>query len=273
MNIYIPYFYIIRHIHSNKLYAGSRWAKNCNPQELMQPNGYKTSSKTIHDLIERDGLESFEILRIDTYCDNLHPYDYETIFLETNNCAFSKNWINLNNNTGDLRNIVMTNYGVDNINKTEFRKQEIKSKIKANKEIGILSFGTSEFNTLYANKRVNEGTHNFLFQGEANRKIQNKLVEEGKHHFLNLQKERVKAGVHNFLGGDVQRKRIANGTHPFLNPEIPKETNRKALARPIYKLVKTLYEELNITKPKCLHRRSDSFLQEKYEELMKIKSM
>jgi hypothetical protein len=241
----------------------------------MKENGYKTSSKTIHKLIESDGLDSFEILRIDTYCDKLHPNDYESLFLETNSCAQSKIWFNSHNNTRFsykiLKYSLLKNYGVDNINKAEFRKKQIKEKIKSNQELDNLSFGTSKFNRLYANKRVNEETHNFLYQGESNRKIQNKLVEEGKHHFLTLQKERVKAGTHNFLGGELQRKRIENGTHPFLNPDIPRETNRKALSRPIYKLVKELYELLKITKPKCLHRKSDEFLYKKYDELIKIK--
>lgn len=44
----IPYFYIIRHIESNKMYAGSRYAKNCHPSEFMTVNGYTTSSSEIN---------------------------------------------------------------------------------------------------------------------------------------------------------------------------------------------------------------------------------
>jgi hypothetical protein len=102
-NIYteqtIPYFYIIRHIPSQKLYAGSRWAKGCNPLEFMQLNGYTTSSTKINSIINLEGLDSFEILRIDTNCDGLHPRDYETLFLQCNDCASSDNWFNGHNNS------------------------------------------------------------------------------------------------------------------------------------------------------------------------------
>lgn len=96
----IPYFYIIRHISTGRMYAGSKYAKGCNPDYFMIKGGYTTSSNTINDIISKDGIKSFEILRIDTYCDGFHPYDYETIFLKTNNCASSDNWYNSHNNTG-----------------------------------------------------------------------------------------------------------------------------------------------------------------------------
>lgn len=96
----IPYFYIIRHIESGKMYAGSKWTKNCHPNSFMKSDGYTTSSPTINSIIEYEGLTSFEILRIDTNLDGVSAYDYETIFLKTNNCAKSLNWFNKHNNNG-----------------------------------------------------------------------------------------------------------------------------------------------------------------------------
>ena len=107
-NTYTPYFYIIRHISSQKLYAGSRYAKNCHPDEFMQPNGYTTSSTIINSIIKSEGLESFEILRIDINCDGLHPHDYETAFLEINDCADLDNWFNKHNNN------LYTSFGTEN---------------------------------------------------------------------------------------------------------------------------------------------------------------
>jgi hypothetical protein len=160
--ITIPYFYIIRHINSNKLYAGSKWGKGCHPSTFMTPNGYKTSSKVIHSIISEEGLESFEILRIDTNLDGMSAGDYETLFLETLNCSKSKDWFNLQNNdnfsnsfnspetyqkyvenlliqTGYINQFqipevkekskmtMITKYGVDNISKSEKTKQKKKS--------------------------------------------------------------------------------------------------------------------------------------------------
>ena len=105
-NIYLqassPYFYIIQHKETRILYAGSKWAKGCNPDEFMQHNGYTTSSPTINSIIDQEGLDSFEILRIDTNCDGLHPYDYETLFLQCLDCASSPDWYNGHNNTGKM---------------------------------------------------------------------------------------------------------------------------------------------------------------------------
>lgn len=96
--IYTPYFYIICHIKSGKMYAGSRWASGCHPDEFMRIDGYTTSSSIVNDIIKEDGVESFNILRIDTNCDGIHPYYYETLFLECLDCANSNNWLNAHNN-------------------------------------------------------------------------------------------------------------------------------------------------------------------------------
>jgi hypothetical protein len=91
----MPYFYIIKHKISGKQYAGSRWMSGCHPSELLQVDGYYTSSNTVHSLIDSDGLESFEIVDIVILDD---PYTYETHFLKENNCAESDNWLNKHNN-------------------------------------------------------------------------------------------------------------------------------------------------------------------------------
>ena len=142
-NIYIPYFYIIRHIKSGKLYAGSRWAKGCHPDEFMKLNGYTTSSKYVNSIIDQEGIDSFEILRIDTYCDNIPVNLYETIFLQTLNCASDKNWINSHNNNNynltfgsdTFKNSMITKYGIDNPSKDpQIILKGVKSRIKTNLE-------------------------------------------------------------------------------------------------------------------------------------------
>jgi hypothetical protein len=101
------------------MYAGSKWAKGCNPAEFMKPNGYKTSSQTIQTIIKEEGLDSYEILRIDTYCDNLSVYDYESLFLQTLNCVKSEEWYNKHNNdtippafgTEEFSELLFSKYG------------------------------------------------------------------------------------------------------------------------------------------------------------------
>jgi len=131
MNNHTPYFYIIRHISSGKMYAGSRWGKNCHPTDLLKK--YITHSNKIKNIISEEGIDSFEILRIDSNCDGVHPYDYEKSFLEINNCAESDAWFNGHNNhlfvygTEQYKDFMIRKYGVDNPNKNFSTKQKIKT--------------------------------------------------------------------------------------------------------------------------------------------------
>lgn len=150
MDIYnktVPYFYIIRNKDTGIMYAGSKWERGCNQNSFMKESGYQTSSKTINLIISQFGLGIFEILRIDTYCDGLHVYDYESIFLQTNNCASSNNWYNFHNNeklspTGSERfkNLMMDKFGVENC----MELPETKEKIKIT---NIEKYGTESHNS------------------------------------------------------------------------------------------------------------------------------
>lgn len=62
-----PYTYLIKHKVSGKLYHGSRTAKNCHPNELLKENGYLTSSKIVKNIIEKEGIDSFDIIEIEIF--------------------------------------------------------------------------------------------------------------------------------------------------------------------------------------------------------------
>ena len=315
-NIYTPYFYIIRHKETNIKYAGSKWAKGCHPDEFMQPNGYTTSSNIINSIIEQDGLDSFEILRIDTNCDGLQPHDYETLFLETIDCASSPDWYNGHNNKlsgfGTLAFIksMQHKYNVDNPGQLEYVKkinsENMKNITFEKSKTNSLLFQDSEFNRCTQLKLVAEGRHNF--QGKLGSKKaterNNQQVLDGSHPFLGgevqrkMNIKRVEDGSHPFLGGKIQKqsqlKLVAEGRHHsqtekfsieqsdrqkelvnkckhhFLSGEIQSKHNKLMVARFSYQIVKNLFEQLKIIKPKCLHRKSDGWLYQKYEELLVI---
>ncbi len=66
----VPYTYLIRHKDSGNLYHGSRAnKKGCHPDELLKADGYKTSSKIIKEIIDKEGLEAFEIINIEIFED------------------------------------------------------------------------------------------------------------------------------------------------------------------------------------------------------------
>ena len=90
-----PYFYIIRHKHSGRLYAGSKWAKrSCNSNNLMNEDGYCTSSKYVWKLIKDCGLASFEIDRIRHFNSSAEALKYEIKFLRKVNAITNTKFIN-----------------------------------------------------------------------------------------------------------------------------------------------------------------------------------
>jgi len=96
---YLSYFYIIKHKPSGKCYAGCRYAKDCNPAELLVQSGYCTSSKSVQQLVLTDGLFSFEIIEIRAFEHKYTAYFYESTFLQ--NIAFydQGNYLNKSYNT------------------------------------------------------------------------------------------------------------------------------------------------------------------------------
>jgi len=113
-----PYFYIIEHKESGRRYAGSRWSKNCHPSEFMTKDGYTTSSTTVNDIIESEGLKSFRIVELTEMDD---PYTHETNFLVENDCAASDDWFNYHNNvtrpapygSPEYKKMMFDRYGVE----------------------------------------------------------------------------------------------------------------------------------------------------------------
>lgn len=159
---YTPFFYIIRNKNTGIMYAGSKYGKNSNPNKFMSVDGYKTSSIEINKIIEEDGIYSFEILRIDTYCDNMHPYDYETLFLSANKCANSKKWYNKHNNTRtsfsspEFKQFMLDKHGVEH----PMLMDEVKNKIK---KTSVQKYGVDHYN------KTNEAKNNL-------RKLATKIV-------------------------------------------------------------------------------------------------
>jgi hypothetical protein len=100
----------------------------------------------------------------------------------------------------------------------------IASKMKLNPE------EMSRLAIQHSQKRVSNGTHNFL-GGEIQRVTNKKRIDEGTHNFLgnmNPNIKRLNEGTHNLLGPKTNRKRLDNGTHHFLNG---KATQQRQLNR------------------------------------------
>jgi hypothetical protein len=176
------------------MYAGSKYAIDANPKTFMVDGGYTTSSKLVNKIIQEEGLSSFEVLRIDTYCDGLHPKDYETLFLHTNNCEKSSIWLNGHNNkilshdSEEFKQMMLKLYGVDHWAKTqegrEFHSKKASEFNKTPEQIARWKHHNKYNNPTYkqenrlkhsksmfdTNKRMlDEGTHPML--QEKNKKL------------------------------------------------------------------------------------------------------
>lgn len=123
------YFYIIRHKPTGLMYAGSSAGNRYPHTKFMTERGYKTSSKEVHALIARDGLEAFEIVDLILNAEINVPFgmpavEYETWFLRNHDCAASPLWLNKHNNdrqnfasesyTAKVKQLMLVRYGVEN---------------------------------------------------------------------------------------------------------------------------------------------------------------
>lgn len=100
MDIYIPYYYVIKEKSTGKRYIGSKYGKNSDPKKLLTKDGYLTSSAIIQDLIKEKGLDSFEVEEIITFVTGEEAHLYETIQLQKIDAANNVNYYNSHNNDG-----------------------------------------------------------------------------------------------------------------------------------------------------------------------------
>lgn len=168
-----PYFYIIEHKRSKMKYAGSKWSKNADPERFMKTGGYLTSSSKIKEIINAEGLDSFNIICIksETEC-GMDVYSFETRWLRDHNCAQSKEWFNKHNN-----------------NKS-FGKPEITDSLRSKRSYNRKEWLKDPVNLKLASDNMKKGTYknSERFSGEGNPFYGRRHSEESK----NLMSEKLK---------------------------------------------------------------------------------
>jgi hypothetical protein len=127
-----PFVYILKHVHSSRHYIGVRYAKNCQPDDLMTEKGYQTSSKLVHELIDKDGLKSFIIKRIRFFDSTDSAVDYEYKLLQRVKAKTNTKIININ----DKRAFAMNEEAYELIGLKAVRRHLVKS------------FGTYDFDEI-----------------------------------------------------------------------------------------------------------------------------
>lgn len=89
-----PYFYIIQHVRAGKYYAGYKGGSNPDSRNLMQPDGYQTSSKIIGEIVKNEGLEAFVVRKIRHFQSGQDAFSYETKFLKRIGVPNNQVWYN-----------------------------------------------------------------------------------------------------------------------------------------------------------------------------------
>lgn len=235
----IPYFYIIKDKLSGKMYAGCRYARGCTPSELLKIDGYLTSSTKIKRMIEENGISSFEIIRIDTNCDGMHPIDYETLFLEVNDCSKNERWLNFHNNSKppaygseEFKEYMLETYGVDNINKLE-------TTIEKRKLTKLEMYGDPNFNNVEKSKQTRLKRYSDENGGyiEVNNKRQKtKLMKYGDPFYFDVEKRNKTNLINHGVEYPLQSEEIKERTrktnmerYGYDNPAKSPEVKQKAM--------------------------------------------
>ena len=127
-----PYFYIIRHKPTRKYYAGCKINSSADSSNLMTESGYKTTSKIIKQLIKKDGLQSFEILKIKHFDSPDKTLSYESRFLMKVNAAEHPMFFNQHN--GGKNFVNKGGYKLTESTKNKMRKPKSQETIQKQKE-------------------------------------------------------------------------------------------------------------------------------------------
>lgn len=174
-----PYYYLIRHKPSDKLYAGSQYGKNSDPNNLWET--YFTSSKLVKELIEKDGIDSFEIEYVDCRPD---AREYEQKYLmnmyeKYGREKFLDKFLNRNLSPG----ILLTEESIEKANGPEKKKkcsESAKRLVKEGRHNFQLCINPSklEKNRKKISKRM-MGNNYGTFR-EMTDELRNKLAEKSK---------------------------------------------------------------------------------------------
>jgi hypothetical protein len=183
-----PYFYIIRHKPTQKYYAGCKINSSADSSNLMTESGYKTTSKIIKDLIKKDGLNSFEVLKIKHFKTPEETLSYESRFLIKVNAAENPMFFNQHN--GGKNFVNKGGYNLSEATKNKMKKPKSEETIQKQKEALKKRSKESWKKMVETRKRNNPVWHdeemrkilsiknNIRWSNDDNRKKQSEIMKE-----------------------------------------------------------------------------------------------
>ncbi|NBP03727.1 MAG: hypothetical protein EBU90_27240, partial [Proteobacteria bacterium] len=182
-----PYFYIIKHIPTQKYYAGCKINSKADPSNFMMEHGYQTTSKIIKSLIEKDGLGAFEVLKIKQFETPGEALSYETRFLTKINAAENVKFFNRHNGGENFVN--NGGYKLSENTKQKMRKPKSKETIQKqnqekrtrSKEVyrKMVATRKSRYSTWHTAEQIERiKQHNATWWNEENRKKHSEKMKE-----------------------------------------------------------------------------------------------
>ena len=239
MTIYTPYFYIIEEISSGIYYAGIRYARDCNPNELLIQGGYTTSSTIVNNHINLNGILSFRIRKIRIFETKKEVLIYEKKFLEKVDAKNNNMFYNLQNNDhlfsyhdDRYKSKMLEIYGVDNPSKTPENKKKISDAQSGKKKPWLAEMNRNRIHpslgTIYSEDRckvISEQNKRIWknYNTEDRSKRCNNIAKARNEWYINLEEE-TKVSMHK-QAGLTQRGMVFwnNGTISIKARECPGE--------------------------------------------------
>lgn len=121
-----PFFYIIKH-KSGKQYAGVKFAKGCQPSDLLTK--YFTSSKVVKTLLQEDS-SSFEIVKTIEFESKQLAMEFEEFFLTEIKAHINPNWLNRSAgkaiDPNSVKETCLEKYGVSNPGQLQSVKDKVR---------------------------------------------------------------------------------------------------------------------------------------------------
>lgn len=156
----LPYTYHIFCTTTQQHYYGSRYSRNCSPNDLWTT--YFTSSRVVKRLIEQYGPGAFEVEIRRTFQTREQAIDWEFRVLTRLNAANREDWINQHNGKGRVR--------------SGFRDRKHTEESK--RKIGQSKIGRKRPDLSERNRRQNPAVIGRVLSEETKRKIG--LANKGK---------------------------------------------------------------------------------------------
>jgi len=182
-----PYFYIVKHIPSRKYYAGCKINSKADSSDFMTERGYQTTSKVIKDLIIKDGLSSFETIKIKHFETPDKALAYEMKFLTKINAAEHSLFFNKHN--GGKNFVNKGGYKLSESTKQKMRKPKSKETIEKqnqekrtrSKEVYKKAVATRKqrYPSWHTAEQIEQiKLHNAIWWNEENRKKHSEKMKE-----------------------------------------------------------------------------------------------